>query len=387
MRRLQRSPIWPALLATAALIVVPACVGDAPGGGNPGADAGVNGGADAGPQVDGGGNPIALNVTGMVMDYQLANLGTNQPLETTLATAGLNPPITGGSLVDGNYMLPNVPPGSLFYVHAERANYRPTRNESVEVVDASVTQSLYAVSSPDVQRWYSSLVITETPDTSFVAIDMYRNNGEPLVGVTQADVKIIDGLGADVALAYFFGPAGDPRDPGVQPEATLYNGKSRAGFYNVPPGDYQISITYLNGLGEPQVQLIPITTVAGGVTLAKSGGGGGGDPPPPPVGALTFTADVYPILQRAALGGDACANCHTIGGAAALLPFDGPAADVHAAILARINVVNLDTPELSLLITKPMYEDPPNHPNATYADILAPSLQIFLAWITQGAPL
>lgn len=384
MRRLKRSPIWPALLASAALLVVPACVGQAPGNDTPAADGGSNGGADAGPQADGGSNPAALKVSGMVMDYHLAvGLNQNQPLQAQLATAGLNPPVSGDSLTDGSYSLGAIPPGSLFYIHAERDNYRPTRNEQVEVTDASVQSTVYAVSDPDVQRWHNNLVITEQPDTGFVVVDMYRNNGTPLEGVAATDAKIVDGLGATVATAYFFGLAGDPVDPATLAVSTAYNGHSRAGFYNIPAGDYQISITYLDGQGNPMTQLVPITVMSGGVTLARSGGAGGGTPPPGT--NLTFTNDVYPLLQRAALGGDACANCHTAGGAAALLPYDGPAADVYAKIMGTVNVVNLDNPELSLLITKPMYEDPPNHPNATYADINDPSLQIILAWIQQGA--
>lgn len=323
----------------------------------------------------------------MVMDYHLAaGLNQNQPLEAQLATAGLNPPVSGNSLTDGSYSLGAIPPGSLFYVHTDRDNYRPTRNMQIEVTDTSVESTLYAVSEPDVQRWHNNLVIEELPDTGFVVVEMYRNNGTPLEGIPDTDVKIVDGLGQTVTTGYFFGLAGDPVDPGTLGLATAYNGRSRAAFYNVPAGEYQISITYLNGQGDPMEQLVPITVMSGGVTLAKSGSGGGGGGGTPG-GNLTFTNDVYPILQRAALGGDACANCHTIGGAAALLPFDGTPADVHAAILGRINVINLETPELSLLITKPMYEDPPNHPNATYADINDESLQIFLAWITQGAPL
>ena len=45
------------------------------------------------------------------------------------------------------------------------------------------------------------------------------------------------------------------------------------------------------------------------------------------------------------------------------------------------------TPADSLLLTKPLYDDPPNHPNATFLDMNDPDYIVFLQWITQGAPL
>ena len=68
------------------------------------------------------------------------------------------------------------------------------------------------------------------------------------------------------------------------------------------------------------------------------------------------------------------------------LQYDLPAADVHAAILGRLGVVDLVTPANSLLLAKPLYETPPNHPNATFANDQDPSYQSWMAWIAAGAP-
>ncbi|HVK76294.1 MAG TPA: hypothetical protein VM734_23365 [Kofleriaceae bacterium] len=105
------------------------------------------------------------------------------------------------------------------------------------------------------------------------------------------------------------------------------------------------------------------------------------------MGARTFTLDVYPRLQKAANGGLGCANCHTAGGLAAILQYDLPAAEAHAAILARPGVVTVATPATSLLLTKPLYEDPPNHPNATFVNPLDPDYLVIMEWIQQGAAL
>ena len=99
-------------------------------------------------------------------------------------------------------------------------------------------------------------------------------------------------------------------------------------------------------------------------------------------------ADVHPRLQKAANGGLGCANCHTALGTAALLQFDLPVAAAHEAIMGRPGVVNPPAQAaLSLLLTKPLYEDPPNHPNATFLTTLDPDYIVIMEWIQQGAPL
>ena len=47
----------------------------------------------------------------------------------------------------------------------------------------------------------------------------------------------------------------------------------------------------------------------------------------------------------------------------------------------------LATPATSMLLTKPLYEDPPNHPNATFLDVSDPDYIVILQWIEQGAAL
>jgi len=68
----------------------------------------------------------------------------------------------------------------------------------------------------------------------------------------------------------------------------------------------------------------------------------------------------------------------------AALQYDAPAADVLAAINAR-NLIDLATPEASLLLVNPLYETPPDHPNATFASIDSPYYQKWLSWIAAGA--
>jgi hypothetical protein len=223
------------------------------------------------------------------------------------------------------------------------------------------------------------------PLAAFVVIDIRDMLGLPLEGIPLADITLTDALGAPMGAGpYFFNSVGI-LDDGIL-VSTAYNGRARAAFLNVPAGVYTVTVQYPDPL-DPEI-LIPMTisisTEAGGANLARIGGMGGA--PPPPVGNVTFTDDVYPILQKASLGGDGCANCHTLGGVANFLRYDDDAAIVYQALLARPGVVNVLTPDQSMVLTKPMYEDPPNHPNATWLDALDPSYAIVMQWISLGAP-
>ncbi len=125
--------------------------------------------------------------------------------------------------------------------------------------------------------------------------------------------------------------------------------------------------------------------VADGATLALTGGQGDGMGTPMP----KFAMNIYPKLQKAAAGGLGCANCHTANGpAAATVQFDLGADATLTAMKARPGVIDLTTPENSLLLTKPLYEPPPyNHPNATFIDTNDPDYKLILTWIQQGAVL
>ena len=100
----------------------------------------------------------------------------------------------------------------------------------------------------------------------------------------------------------------------------------------------------------------------------------------------TFATHIYPKLQKAALGGLGCANCHTAGGpAGGVIQYDLGATITLENMRARPGLINLIAPANSLLLTKPLYEPAPyNHPNATFIDINDADYKLFLLWITQG---
>lgn len=354
-------------------LLLAACVGEAPPGG--GDD------VDAAPQPDAPPTP-GLSVAGRTLDYF-----TGEPLtDAQLSTEGMNPDLSGTSDGTGAYQLDDVPPGSVFYVSASRTNYRPSRNVEVRVAEASVTGSdVHLVSVNDSRRQYTTLNLTPTAGRAVMFANLLKNNGTPLEGVPIADITLVDALAAPVGVGpFFFGANGDLVSNATLAVSTAFDGRARVGFLDVPPGLYTLKVNYLDGQGAPATYEVPITTVADGATLARTGTG---EEPPPPA-QRTFTGDIHMRLQRASLGGLGCANCHTANGVAALLQFDLPVAEAHAAIIARPGVIAPPaTAAQSLLLTKPLYEDPPNHPNATFLTALDPDYLVILEWIEQGAPL
>ena len=369
----------------AACFVLPACVGAAPPE--------VGGDDDPAPDANPGNPSEGVRVSGMTMDYftGLAAPGAS------LSTDGVTPPSSGLSGGDGSFVLEDVLPGSIFYVDATKANYRPTRSEMLTTLDVDVTANLWLVSTADANRQYATLGLVPTADTAVTFVELVRNNGTPLLDVPLADVTLVDALGAPVGLGpYFFGPAGDVDANVLVSTAYGTPPRARVAFLDVPPGSYTMKVNYLagggGGGGEPEIRTYEVAVLAApnGAALGRTGGqdddggggGGGGG------GTPAFAADIHPMLQKGGDGGLGCANCHTALGTMPALQFDLPAADTLAAILARPGVVDLANPALSLLLTKPLYELPPalqNHPNATFANELDPNYIMFLSWIEGGA--
>jgi len=368
------------LVSLVAIAGLAGCTGKAPGnpgGGSADPDAGVT--PDA-PPLD-----VGQTLSGTAMDY----FGAVPLADAAIASDGLDPQVTATSATDGAYTL-EVAVGSKLFLVATKTGYRPTRSQAITVNDMPVTQDAYLMSTVDVTRQYTTLGLTATAGTAFVAADLQRNNGTPLEGIPLANVQLLDAQNQPVTGVvgpYFFGAAGDI-DPNLA-TATAYGtpSRSRVAFLDVPPGSYTLAVTYTNGMGGNTQDNTTVSTAADGATMVVSGGQGGGgggtnitDP--------SFATDIWPRLQRAADGGLGCANCHTAGGPAAVLPYDDPAATVLANMLAITGVIDTTTPAASLLLVKPLYEQPPtpqDHPNATFLDTNDPDYKLILLWITNGA--
>jgi hypothetical protein len=370
------------VLSLALVIGIAGCPGSAPPN-NTGDDT-----PDAGTEPDA---PVSTSslLSGTVMDY----FGATAVQDAELATDGLDPPLMTTSNTEGAYEL-DVAIGSALFVVASKTAYRPTRNAALTVADMPVEQDVYVMTEQDVKNQYTAVGALPATGTAILIAEIRKNDGTPLEGIPPTNVQLLDATDQPVAGVlgpYFFNDAGAV-DAALL-TATAYNGKSRVAILDVPPGNYTLSVTYTGGNGDV-TNKTSVTTLADGATLAINGGtmggggngNGGGDGAP--VTDPSFATHIYPKLQRAALGGLGCANCHTAGGPAAILKYDEAPGTVLANITAAPGVINATTPADSLLLVRPLYEQPPllqDHPNATFLDINDPDYKLFLLWITNRA--
>lgn len=362
------------LLSLIPLFAITGCPGTAPPDQNVTPDAGVD--AEV--------TPTGLVFSGKAMDY----FGSVALGDAALETDGLEPKATMTSATDGAFMV-EVAVGSKFYVVASKTGYRVTRNTPISVADMPITEDVYLMSTQDVQNQYVSInQATPVSGTAFVTAELRRNNNTALE-VPLTAVKLLDSnnvvAAGDVKGPYAYNSAGNVDMTAT--DVAVFGGRARVAYFDVPPGTYTLTVDYQNGQAQTVTNTTMLTTVADGATLVLSGGmmgagmGSGVTDP-------SFTTDIYPKLQRAAQGGLGCANCHTLSGPAAVLKYDEPAATVLANIMAAPGVINTTTPADSLLLMRPLYEQPPatqDHPNATFIDTNDADYKLFLLWITNGA--
>ncbi|HWU88139.1 MAG TPA: carboxypeptidase-like regulatory domain-containing protein, partial [Kofleriaceae bacterium] len=309
------------LRCSLSFLVLAACAGEAP------PDRPTDGDVDP-PAATG------QRVGGKAMDYFVANT----PLQsTTITTDGIDPQLMTTSAADGAFAFESVPPGSQVFLSVSRTNYRPTRNAPVSVTDAAVTSDVYLLSNADVIRQYATDGKTPTAGKAFVVAELLRNNGTPLTGIPLTDIKLTDAADAPVPGVigpYLFGALGDLTPAGVT-QTAAFGGKVRVAFLDVPPGNFSLKVTFLDGQGQPQTVKSSVTAAADGATLVRSGGMGGGGGGAAGTGNIAnprFAQDVFPRLQTAANGGRACVNCHAAGGPGAVLVMNALPADVLATL-------------------------------------------------------
>lgn len=122
--------------------------------------------------------------------------------------------------------------------------------------------------------------------------------------------------------------------------------------------------------------------------------------PEPIVDLVDFNTQIYPTFANYG-----CTACHSPEGAYPSLDLSGQPDDVFNNLMAPSTLcgpgadpnnprdpnppayrVCVDYPKRSKLAIMPLLEDPPNHPNASFADDNDPTLRLYEAWMEQGAP-
>jgi len=319
--------------------------------------------------------PETTNLSGAVKNY----LTQQYVGDVEVYTAGVTPPVSQTADGQGAFTM-DIPTGSVFYARTYKSGYMYTY-ERVDMTQplAAYTQNLYILSQTDINAMATAFGKTQNPSCGMLLVSARNQAGQP-----QANVNGITLAGVDYEGPYYLNDQNQ-----AYPGATYTSASGNMVFFNVcDTGSYAIT----NGknvqvqatgtyAGAPQY----VSVYAGGISLGKMYVQENGTPPPPPdpYDVIDFPAEIMPIFAKYA-----CQSCHTEGGSAAGtgLYFDDYPENVYYKLYNDAQVVNLQYPSQSYLLTKPLYEEPPNHPNASFYAPSDPDYVALLQWIESGAP-
>ena len=120
--------------------------------------------------------------------------------------------------------------------------------------------------SPDLTRHYTAIGLTPRPGTGVVVATLVDDTGAPLVGVSVADILLLDATSLPVGMGPFmFGTTGDIVDSNTLTVTASFNGSSRVAFLDAPVGKLTLSVIYSRD-GKVVTRSAQVVTTAGGVT-------------------------------------------------------------------------------------------------------------------------
>jgi hypothetical protein len=308
------------------------------------------------------------------------NLFTGEPVSAATVTAtGLVAPIETTGDNAGAYGV-DIPIGSVFWAKTYKTGYKYTYDYvDLSQAAAAVEKNLYIVNGPALDAIATAHGKVLNPSCATI-IATAKN----AANTAQANV---DGVTLAAGVSYE-GPYYLNATNGADTAATYTSASGRMVWFNVcDTGALAITsgkTTLVTPAGTyygpaKSAQLYP-----GGVSLVNLTVQQGTPPPPPPVEVIIdFPTEIMPIFAKYA-----CASCHAEGYSAAAtgLYFDENPETVYYTLSSRPTVVNIANPSASYLLTKPLLEDPANHPNASFEDTYNPDYVKILQWIESGAP-
>jgi hypothetical protein len=333
---------------------------------------------DAGPQQQE--NPV-LDDGNATLSGTTKVLGTGQTMTNAqVDTFGLTPASSTTSDGNGAYSM-DVVAGGFFWAKTFKDTYLATL-QRVEMPAEDYTKTLYGYSQGQLDQAAAAYGKTITPTCGTLIVTVEDATGNPVEGV--ANLTLVGPVTYEGP--YFLGP-----DAAGQAGLASTGPTGRAIFFNV----CQTGTAIINSNVDVSVDLdevnydsalVSVRFVTGGVTLTKlSAYGNGQAPPPPPINEpIDYATQIFPLF-----GSLYCTACHTTGGQAegsGLLLDEDPQIVWNALTAQGENRVNLQYPDQSLLLTKPLLEDPPDHPNAAFQSTYDPNYILVKSWIEQGAP-
>jgi hypothetical protein len=329
--------------------------------------------------------PVAgYSVGGVVEDYETQAPLASPPHPISLQTRGLAAGRQAENDGCGRFALVGIPEGSVLFVLATPADgaYLATANTVISVRGEGTRTSLSVVSRDYRERQHAAADLGIAARATMVIVELEDERGAGLTGLPHDGIALLNAQNRRLGLGPF-----NMSETGILPRgraarATVADGRGRVriAFLNAPAGVHRLVVAATRD-GRLDRTATLVIAPEDGVGLARA------VLAPATAGRPAFAEDIYPMLQRVAFGGLGCASCHTTGGTAGDLVLDVEVVTVHERLLRQPGVVHLATPQESLLLTKPQFEDPPDHPNATWLTDLDPNYRRILAWIRSGAPL
>jgi len=308
------------------------------------------------------------------------NLFTGEPVSAASVTAtGLVSPLetTGDNF--GAYSL-DIPIGSVFWAKSYKTGYKYTYDYvDLSQAAAAAEKNIYIVAGPAIDAIATAHGKVQNPSCSII-IATAKNAGN----TPQANVAGVT-LAAGVT---YEGPYYLNATNGADTAATYTSASGRMIWFNVcDTGSLAITngkTALVTPAGAYYGPAKSVQLFQGGVSLVNlTVQQGTPPPPPPPVNVIDFPTEIMPIFAKYA-----CASCHAAGYSAAGtgLYFNVNPETVYYTLKSKATVVNIANPAASYLLTKPLLEDPANHPNASFEDTYNPDYVKILQWIESGAP-
>lgn len=210
------------------------------------------------------GEPALVSIAGDVRDYwsDIAVVGAQ------VRTIGLTPEVSGQSDADGRFVMAGQATGGSCVVAVAGPDGYLETTMPLELSNGPTTCTALAVAVPDMRRQQEVIGGVPAPNSALVLVHMFDAAGSPLEMVPLADIALLTEGGRPVGDGpFFFGTTGD-----IQPQAELsicraLDGRARAAFLNVPPGDHALQLTAPDGAGNLQRIVVPVGVRAGAIVL------------------------------------------------------------------------------------------------------------------------
>jgi mono/diheme cytochrome c family protein len=329
--------------------------------------------------------PPPVVVDGLaVFSGAVKDIVTNGPVAgLSLGSYGITPPAAGETGPDGRFAVDVQAAGEL-WVYASGPDHTRTYNK-ITMPAVDYEKDIYALSTADLDAIALAHNVTLNPECGHVVI-----RTKNIADQNQANVAGLQLIGGGVLHdsrgPYFLDENNQP-----DPDATYTSSAGKAVFLNIcDAGAQALTINDVQvGLDDPEYQAPPaiLKVFAGYVTRYQIDVVADPNPPPPPPPPVPydFPTEIYPVFAR-----NQCGTCHQVGGAAegtGLYLNDGPENVFDRLVTNPVDPlnVNIADPRASKLLTKPLVEEPPDHPNGAFTSEDHPDYVILYNWIQAGA--